>query len=53
VEALQDLLGGLLRTREQLRVADAGWLVLERNRREIARLQRELSYALIERHAVC
>jgi hypothetical protein len=47
VEALQDLLGGLLVERERLR--DGGSeLELERNRREIVRIQREICYALIE-----
>ena len=49
VEALQDLLGGLLRERELLRAA--GTLrPLERNRREIVRVQWELTYALAERY---
>jgi hypothetical protein len=52
VEALQDLLGGLLRAREQLRLSQAGWLALESNRREIARLQWELCHAFIARHGV-
>ena len=50
VEALQNHLGGLLRDREQLREA-AFPLALERNRRQIVRVQWELSYALIERFA--
>jgi hypothetical protein len=50
VEALQDLLGGLLRERELLRAAGAK-RALERNRREIVRVQWALSYALTERHA--
>jgi hypothetical protein len=49
VEALQDLLGGLLRERESLRVGGSG-LALERNRREIVRLQWELSRALVSRY---
>lgn len=49
VEALQDLLGGLLREREGLRGADNG-LALERNRREIVRVQQEICYALIAQH---
>jgi hypothetical protein len=49
VEALQDLLGGLLREREILRAA--GTLrPLERNRRDIVRVQWELTYALAERY---
>ena len=45
VEALQDLLGGLLREREALRVGRAP-AELERNRRAIDRAQWELSRAL-------
>jgi hypothetical protein len=48
VEALQDLLGGLLREREGLRGGDG--LALERNRREIVRVQQEICYALIAQH---
>ena len=51
VEALQDLLGGLLREREGLRGADKA-LALERNRREIVRVQWELTHALLARHAL-
>ena len=47
VEALQNHLGGLLREREELRAADSP-LALERNRREIVRVQWELTYALLE-----
>jgi hypothetical protein len=47
VEALQDLLGGLLVERERLH-AEGSELPLERNRREIVRVQREICYALIE-----
>jgi hypothetical protein len=50
VEALQDLLGGLLREREGLRGA-GNTLALERNRREIVRVQQEICYALIARNA--
>jgi len=46
VEALQDLLAGLLRDREQLRGAGAD-AALEENRREIVRVQQLLSQALI------
>jgi hypothetical protein len=49
VEALQDLLGGLLRERELLRAAGAK-RALERNRREIVRVQWELAHALSDRH---
>jgi len=49
VEALQDLLGGLLREREGLRGAGNA-LALERNRREIVRVQQEICYALIAQH---
>jgi hypothetical protein len=47
VEALQIRLGGLLREREGLHEA-ASPLALERNRREIVRVQWELTYALLE-----
>jgi hypothetical protein len=50
VEALQNHLGGLLREREELRAAGSP-LALERNRREIVRMQWKLTYALIERYA--
>jgi hypothetical protein len=50
VEALQDLLGGLLREREGLHGA-GNTLALERNRREIVRVQQEICYALIARNA--
>jgi hypothetical protein len=49
VEALQDLLGGLLVERDRLR-AEGSKLLLERNRREIVRVQREICYSLIEAH---
>jgi hypothetical protein len=49
VEALQIRLGGLLREREALHEA-ASPLALERNRREIVRVQWELTYALVELH---
>ena len=49
VEALQIRLGGLLREREGLHEA-ASPLALERNRREIVRVQWELTYALLELH---
>lgn len=49
VEALQDLLGGLLRERELLRTSGAK-RALERNRREIVRVQWDLTHALGERY---
>jgi hypothetical protein len=49
VEALQEILGGLLRERETLRSSGAK-RALERNRREIVRMQWELSYALSQRY---
>ena len=49
VEALQIRLGGLLREREALHEA-ASPLALERNRREIVRVQWKLTYALGERY---
>ena len=51
VEALQIRLGGLLREREALHEA-ASPLALERNRREIVRVQWELTYALLELHGL-
>jgi hypothetical protein len=50
VEALQEVLGGLLHERELLRSAGAK-RALERNRREIVRVQWELCRALVERYA--
>jgi hypothetical protein len=49
VEALQDLLGGLLRERELLRASGAK-RALESNRKEIVRVQWELSHAFTERY---
>jgi hypothetical protein len=51
VEALQIRLGGLLREREALHEA-ASPLALDRNRREIVRVQWELTYALLELHGL-
>ena len=51
VEALQDHLGGLLRERERLHSA-RNELDLERNRREIVRVQWDICHALIARYAV-
>jgi hypothetical protein len=51
VEALQIRLGGLLREREALHEA-ASPLALERNRREIVRVQWKLTYALLELHGL-
>jgi hypothetical protein len=50
VEALQEALGGLLRERELLRSSRAK-RALERNRRDIVRIQWELTYALVRRYA--
>jgi hypothetical protein len=50
VEALQELLGGLVREREELRRQGADHSTLERNRRAIVRTQWQLSHALIARH---
>ncbi len=49
VEALQEALGGLLRERELLRFSGAK-RALERNRREIVRIQWELTHALVRRY---
>ena len=50
VEALQELLGGLVREREALRGAGADRSTLERNRQEIVHAQWQLSHALIARY---
>lgn len=50
VEDLERRLGALKRERERLRTSAAGRNELERNRREIAEAQRQLSIALIARH---
>jgi hypothetical protein len=51
VELLQTEISGLCSERQRLRAAGAGEGDLERNRLEIARLQWQLSHALIERYA--
>jgi hypothetical protein len=51
VEVLQTEIGALCTERQRLRAAGAGDGELERNRLEIARLQQQLSHALIERFA--
>jgi hypothetical protein len=51
VEALQTEISVLCSERQHLRAAGAGEAELERNRLEIARLQWELSHALIGRYA--
>lgn len=48
VEALQDLLGGLLRERERLRAGGSPGS-LEENRNKIVALQQQLAQALIAR----
>jgi hypothetical protein len=50
VEALQDVLGGLRREREELRAAGADRGELERNRRAIVDAQWQMSHALIARY---
>lgn len=50
VEALQDVLGDLLREREGLRTHGADQATLERNRQAIVKTQWDLSRALIARH---
>jgi hypothetical protein len=52
VEELQALLDALGIERQRLRLEGGTSAALERNRVEIARLQWELSYALIERYLV-
>ncbi len=50
VEELHELIAELVRERQQLRASGASQTSLERNRRQLARSQWELSHALIERH---
>jgi hypothetical protein len=50
VERLLERIGSLVAERQALRRAQAAAAELEANRREIARLQWELSHALIEQY---
>jgi len=50
VEELQARIGALAAARQQLRVDNAPYDVLEENRLELARTQWELSHALIQRY---
>jgi hypothetical protein len=50
VEALQERIGVLVARRQRLRDSGADAAALERNRRELARCQWQLSFALIERY---
>jgi hypothetical protein len=50
VEALEARIGMLVARRQQLREQGATPDMLERNRRQLARCQWELSFALIERY---
>jgi hypothetical protein len=50
VERLLERIGSLVAERQALRRAHAAAVELEANRREIARLQWELSHALIEQY---
>jgi hypothetical protein len=50
VEALTLRIAALVVERQQLRIANAGVADLEGNRLQIARAQRELAHALIDRH---
>jgi hypothetical protein len=50
VEVLQERIGVLVARRQTLRERGASAEALERNRRELARCQWQLSVALIERH---
>ena len=52
VETLQDRIAGLVAERQELRARQANERVLERNRRQIARSQQQLSHALIRRYVV-
>lgn len=51
VELLVDNASRLVGERQALRAAGAGRAVLEHNRAELARVQRQLSYALIARYS--
>ena len=50
VELLMEQISALVRTRQNLRATNADLFVLEDNRRQIGRLQHELSYALIQKY---
>jgi hypothetical protein len=50
VEGLQERIGALVACRQALRESGATPETLERNRRQLARCQWELSFALIERY---
>lgn len=50
IDALLERIAGLVAERQELRSNGAGPLDLEHNRREIARSQQELSFALIARY---
>ena len=50
VDTLLDEIAVLVADRQRLRARSASGAALERNRRRIARLQWELSHALIARH---
>lgn len=50
IRELQDTIGALVAERQELRSAGAGRAALEANRLELGRRQRQLAYAVIERH---
>jgi hypothetical protein len=50
VEELQEQIAALVDKRQRMRTAGASQASLERNRLKLARSQRQLSQALIERH---
>lgn len=51
IDNLRKRIDGLVAERQQMRATHASELDLERNRREIAAYQQELSHALIARYA--
>jgi hypothetical protein len=50
VEELRNRIAALVARRQQLRALGASRATLEQNRLELAQAQRELGYALVEKH---